>query len=170
VKLCKVVVLHYRGNGDGKISLKKIAPYGFLYGHRHYLIGAATETGRDKTYMFRLSAIEKIDITNENFERDPKFSLRDYAERSFGLWQGDVVDVVLRFTPYAADNARDFIFHPTQTQEEQPDGSLVVRFRAGSLMEMAWHLYSWGTDVEVLAPAELAEMVNGARRKWDGLP
>jgi hypothetical protein len=31
---------------------------------------------------------------------------------------------------------------------------LIVRFRAGGLLEMAWHLF-WGTEVQVLMPRKL---------------
>ena len=69
-----------------------------------------------------------------------------------------------RFTPSAARQAEGFSFHPTQTVEQEPDGSLVVRFRAAGLLEMCWHLYMWGDSVEVISPPELAEMVAGYRR------
>jgi predicted DNA-binding transcriptional regulator YafY len=51
-----------------------------------------------------------------------------------------------------------------------PDGSLIVRFRAGGDLEMAWHLYTWGDHVEVLEPKRLAKMVAKIRPHWDGLP
>ena len=35
---------------------------------------------------------------------------------------------------------------------------------------MCWHLYAWGEDVEVLEPRRLAEMCDGFRREWRGLP
>jgi hypothetical protein len=31
---------------------------------------------------------------------------------------------------------------------------------------MAWHLYAWGDNVEVLEPADLADEVNPYRRTW----
>jgi predicted DNA-binding transcriptional regulator YafY len=62
------------------------------------------------------------------------------------------------------------VFHPTQTVEEEADGSLLVRFRASGLLEMSWHLYSWGTSVEVLEPAALRDMVHDYRRTFDALP
>lgn len=39
---------------------------------------------------------------------------------------------------------------------------------AGSNLEMAWHLYTWGNKVEVLASARLADLVNGQRVAWGG--
>jgi predicted DNA-binding transcriptional regulator YafY len=48
--------------------------------------------------------------------------------------------------------------------EDQSDGFLIVKFWAAGHLEMAWHLYAWGTDVEVLAPERLRALVNSFRR------
>jgi predicted DNA-binding transcriptional regulator YafY len=47
--------------------------------------------------------------------------------------------------------------------EDRPDGSLIVRFSASGV-EMCWHLYVWGDQVEVLAPERLRDMVHAWRR------
>jgi predicted DNA-binding transcriptional regulator YafY len=60
--------------------------------------------------------------------------------------------------------ARAFEFHPGQAFEEEPDGSLIVRFSAAGHLEMAWHLYIWGDQVDVLAPERLRQMIKGHRR------
>jgi predicted DNA-binding transcriptional regulator YafY len=64
-----------------------------------------------------------------------------------------------------------FVFHPDQTIEAQPDGSLLVRFRASGWLEMAWHLYQWGDAVEVIAPEGLRALIEGHRRSdFEALP
>lgn len=102
----------------------------------------------------------------------PAFNIRDHAAQGFGSYESAAQhgDVVWRFSPDAADHARRFVFHPTQTVEEEPDGSLLVRIRASGHLEMCWHLYSWGRSVEVLQPAALRELVQGCRRDFDVLP
>ena len=49
----------------------------------------------------------------------------------------------------------------------QPDGSLLVRFRAGGLREMCWHAFEWRGDLEILEPPELRDefvkMLDAAR-------
>ena len=47
---------------------------------------------------------------------------------------------------------------------EEPDGGLRVAFTASGWVEMAWHLYKWGDQVEVIAPAELRDLVRGHQR------
>ena len=63
--------------------------------------------------------------------------------------------MVWRFSPEAADDAGEYLFHPTQSAERQADGSLIVRFRASGLREMAWHAFEWRGELEILEPPEL---------------
>jgi predicted DNA-binding transcriptional regulator YafY len=87
------------------------------------------------------------------------FSLQDYAARSFGIYQGEVQEIVLQAAPEAAEDALGWRFHPTQALEPQPDGSVIVRFWATGLLELAWHLFTWGDRVRVLAPLALRQVL-----------
>jgi len=163
---CRMVRLAYRRREDGRRTRPLVHPYGFLHGHRHYLV--AWNPQRAKLVLYALPNVTRATLTDEPFERDPAHDVRRFAERSFGVFQDEPVDVAWRFAPAAAREASEFIFHPTQRLEEQPDGSLVVRFRACGLWEMAWHLFTWGDAVEILEPAALREtyreMVEAALR------
>lgn len=147
----RIVRIRYRARGTGKFSWNRVEPYGFLYGNRHFLV-AWTRELNGGWRLFRLSRISEVQMRDEWFERDPNFSLREFAKRSFGVFQEEPFDVVWRFKPEVAEDAREYVFHPTQTMEDQPDGSLIVRFQAGGRQEMDWHLYTWGDAVEVLQP------------------
>jgi predicted DNA-binding transcriptional regulator YafY len=59
---------------------------------------------------------------------------------------------------------------PEVKNEDAEGGELIVRFRAGGLLEMAWHLLQWGNHVEVLAPTELKELMPEVRLSWPALP
>ncbi len=120
--------------------------------------------------MFSLPYIRDVEPTGGFFEQDPEFSLEDFSKQAFGVFHEEPFDVAWRFSPRAAPDAREFVFHPDQVTEEQDDGSLIVRFHAGGALEMCWHLFCWGEDVEVLEPEHLAEMFNGNRQSWPGLP
>lgn len=171
IKACRVVDLQYRPKGKKTAELKRVCPYGFLYGHRHYLVGGGAEKGReDSFYLFSLSQIEGVSISSEGFRRSKSFNLQAFAEQSFGVWMEKPQEIVWKFTPKAASAARDFVFHPSQTLEEKKDGSLIVRFKAGGLLEMAWQANMWGDQLEVIKPAGLKAMLKGKRPKWEGLP
>lgn len=171
IKACRKLHILYRNRRTRAVNERLIHPYGFLHGHRHYLVAWHEHPKANKVALFSLSNIDSVRPAGQGFVRDPEFDLQAFAARSFGLFQGDEpFEVVWRFSPRAAADAAEFVFHPSQTLELLPDGSLMVRFIAGSDLEMAWHLYSWGDAVEVLEPPRLAEMVHGQRRSWPALP
>ena len=122
--------IHYRARGTLELSHQIVCPYGFLYGNRHYLVAYSMNPEIRDYRLFSLANIETVEVLDFPFERRPDFSLKEYAERSFGVFQEEPFDVVWRFSSDAAPDAREFLFHPTQTMEDQPDGSLIVRFRA----------------------------------------
>jgi predicted DNA-binding transcriptional regulator YafY len=170
IKRCNKVEIQYRRRKDGKVNKRLLSPYGFLHGHRHYLVAWHEHKKQSMFLTFALPSIESVKVLDEMYERDPEFSLDEYASRSFGLFQEEPFDVVWKFTPEAAPTAREFIFHPNQSLEEQPDGSLIVNFRTGSNIEMAWHLFSWGDQVEVIKPKELNRILNKHQVSWGVLP
>ena len=170
IKACRVVSIKYRTRTTRRVSTRKVRPCGFLYGHRHYLVAYNLVRGQEGYRMFSLPYVQGVEQTDEYFEQDPDFSLEEFSKQAFGVFHEDPFDVAWRFTPRAAPDAREFVFHLDQVAEEQDDGSLIVRFRAGGALEMCWHLFCWGEDVEVLEPEHLAEMLNGNRQSWPGLP
>ena len=155
IRATRRVEFNYLARSSGRHSRQLVEPYGVLYGNRAYLVGCADWAKEPR--LWSLANVSKARISSETFERDPEFDLKEYAERSFGAFQEPPVDVVLRFDPEGANDAATFLFHPSQTLVENDDGSLTVQFRAGGLGEMCWHLFTWGTAVTVVKPAELRE-------------
>lgn len=157
---------------DGVAAERRVAPHGVLLGMRRYLI--ARDEDRDPGLRhFRVDRIRAARLLGSSFIRQPGFDIAVHAARAFGSYQDEARfgEVVWRFAPRAAETARAFVFHPGQRLEDQPDGSLVVRFEASGWLEMAWHLYQWGDTVEVLAPEGLRDMVEGCRRgDFEALP
>lgn len=150
---------------DGTASVRLLEPYGLLLGIRRYLVARPVQ-GDGRMRRFRLDRIQEARITGQGFARDPDFELARFSALAFGSFYSDAEygPVAWRFTPEASPVARQFLFHPHQDMTEEPDGSLTVRFNASGHMEMAWHLYQWGDQVEVLSPDPLRDMVAAHRR------
>ena len=169
----QLVVVRYAGAETEEPATRILCPYGILYGGRGWL--AAHVEGLPEMRLWRLDRIASADLLDRGFQRREDFNLSDYAARSFGAFQEEPIDVVLRFTPEAADDAERWQFHPTQSTKRETDGSLTVRFRAGGMQEMCNYLFTWGTAMTVVEPealrlclAELADAVavhHGVRRK-----
>jgi predicted DNA-binding transcriptional regulator YafY len=175
IKSCRKVAFRYNGRLSGKTELRTIRPLGFIYGHRHYLLGikddpSAPEPAAPQIRSYSLPQISQLRLLPDSFDRDPDFQLRDHIAPSFGVFEEAPVDVVWQFSAEATPIARAFLFHPSQSQEFCDDGTLVVRFRAGGLLEMAWHLMTWGQHVTVIAPAALRDLLPKTMPHWPALP
>ena len=155
ITTCRIVEVRYLSQSTGRHSRQRIEPYGLLYGNRAFLVGRTD--WNDAMRLWRLANMSEARVTSESFARDPGFDLESYAQRSFGTFQEEPVDVVLRFTAQAKRDAAAFLFHPSQSLEENTDGTLTVRFTAGGIDEMCWHLVTWGKSVTVEQPAHLRE-------------
>lgn len=141
--------------GEGRS--RTVTPCGLMFGRSNYLVGYDEAANTLKTYRLdRMSSVMAVD----GVARPPAdFNLATFASRSFGIYQDTVEDVELRIVPEAAAEARIWRWHQTQEVEEQPDGSLTVRFRASGMKELAWHLFSWSGQAEIIKPERLKDVM-----------
>ena len=147
---CAVTFLYKTGSN----RIRQITPWGLLYGKGTYLV--APGEGKTKPALWRLDRMHDVKLSDGPTNPPPAdWSMDAYAAQSFGIYQDTPRDVILRFAPEAAQDAEWSNFHPTQTFEKQPDGSLIVRYHAAGLWEQAFYLFRWGAAVEILAPEEL---------------
>jgi len=155
----------YKGALDPVPRTRKIEPYGLLLGTRQYLVARDIESSR-AFRRYRIDRITSAKITGHSFAREPGFDLDAFAANAFGSFHSEAEfgRVVWRFTPGAAATAQEFVFHPSQIVTYDVDGYLRVEFEASGWIEMLWHLYQWGDQVEVLQPEALRTLVAGFQR------
>ena len=151
VSACRVVTFDYPARRTGGRTRRRVEPYGLLYGNRAFLVGRSARG--TKLQLWRLANISAAVVTEEPFTRDEAFDLQRFARRSFGTFQEQPVAVELRFAAAVAADVAEFRFHPDQAVERNADGSTSVRFTAGGIKEICWHLVTWGTAVTVEQPA-----------------
>ena len=152
------VALRFRyAGGSSPGRAREVVPYGLLFARSNYLVAAE---GRDAPPRnWRLDRIEDVEALSRAASRPEGFSLQAYADQSFGIYQDDTEDVVLRIASSAADSARRWRFQVGQVLSEEPNGAVTVRFRASGMRELAWHLFTWGADLEVVAPQRLRRLL-----------
>ncbi len=131
---------------------RELEPYGLLYHHKTYLIAK----DNDKLKVFSLIKFKSIRLLDSTFEQDADFNLQEYAQQSFGIYQEEMLDIVLHFDENS--EAEHYYFHPTQRIRKLKNGKIEVSFRAGGTREICWELFKWGTDVEVIKPQLLKDI------------
>lgn len=170
----RLVVMRYGSSGSDEPATRVLCPYGTLYGGngRAWLVGHVE--GLPEMRLWRLDRIVSMDLLDRCFTQRDDFNLASYAAQSFGVFQEEPIDVVLRFTPEASADAASWVFHPSQTLEREEGGTLLVRFRAGGVQEICWHIFTWGTAVAVQEPdilrTGLATLLDSAARHHGSIP
>ncbi len=152
------VALRFRyAGGSSPGRAREVIPYGLLFARSNYLVAAEGAGAPPRNW--RLDRIVDIEALNRPAGRPEGFSLQAYADQSFGIYQDDTEDVVLRLSARAADSARKWRFQVGQVLQEEADGSVTVSFRASGMRELAWHLFTWGDDVRILQPERLRQLL-----------
>ena len=128
-------------------------PYGILYSDRAYLI--AYNIKANAIWTFKISKISEITLTDNYFEKEDDFDLKEYCARSFGVYQGEIFDVLLQFNKDAAQDAKEYFFHPTQIGKLEQDGSYTLSLKASGEYEIITELLKWRERVKIIAPESL---------------
>lgn len=157
LKALSTLRFRYEG-GSTPGRVREVTPYGILFGRSNYLV--AEEVGADTgPRNWRLDRIFEAEVTGHAGAPPDGFSLQAYADESFGIYQDDTEDVVLRVLPEGREDALRWRFHARQKVEPQADGSVRVSFRASGMRELAWHLFTWGDKLEIVEPPSLKAMM-----------
>jgi predicted DNA-binding transcriptional regulator YafY len=118
-----------------------------------YCLGK-TSTHADIT-MLAVERVVSISVTETPFTVAPDFDAQGYQRDAFGLIWDLPMDVAIRFRGDQAPYVAERNWHPSQTVDPQPDGSVVLRFRAGGRFEIVRWILGWGDAAEVLTPVDL---------------
>lgn len=152
--------MRYHSASSGRTKRYTVEPYRLVYADGGlYLLAFVPEY--DALRTFAVERIEALTVLEETFERRVDVDARPFDE-SLGVNMGKPVRVELEFAPRTAAYVRERLWHPSQSVQERPDGSLYLTLDVC----MDWALTSWilsfGPYVRVLAPAPLAAEIRAA--------
>jgi predicted DNA-binding transcriptional regulator YafY len=151
----KTITVEYAARVARSIKIHRLEPHGILFGHRNYLVAFYAKDMNRGPALFALSGIRKLTVEAEPFVFRDGFDIDAYARQSFGIWQGDTVDVTWRFAADRAADVMETFFHHTESKKTLPDGSVEVSFRASGQTEMLYHLVTWEDAIIGIEPPAL---------------
>jgi predicted DNA-binding transcriptional regulator YafY len=166
LKARRSIDILYSSVSDPKPKWRSVAPHGLLLGIRRYLVATDIKRADGILRHYRVEDIAEVRMTKDSFEPIAGFDMATHAKGGFSSYVNhqEIERIIWRFLPAAAERARRFAFHPDQTVVENDDGSLTVEFFACGHLEMCWHLYAWGNQVEVIEPQALRDMIGEYQR------
>lgn len=139
----------------GEIKTITLNPYGLVIADKYYLVGYNEYVGDLRQY--RVDKIRELAILDEYFEKDEKFSLTEYSNNSFGVYQEKPIDIVLEFDKSVANDVLNYHFHPTQKIKQLKNENVQVEFTSGGTYAICQELFKWGCSVKIQKPVELKD-------------
>ena len=126
-------------------------PYGVIISDKYYLVGFNEYVSDLRLY--KVDKIEQLEILEEYFDKDEKFSLAEYCKNSFSVYQEEPIDITLEFDKTVADDVLNYHFHPTQKVKQLENGNMQVKFKSGGTYAICQELFKWGTNVKIKRPS-----------------
>lgn len=152
----------YRKPGRSAPDTRRIDPYHLANINGEWYLFAFDHLRRDLR-TFVPARIQSATRTGARFDRPQGFSMDERLRGSFGVHSAEGhFDIVVRFSPAAADYIREKRWHPSQSLRDLPRGGVQLQLRLSSLAEVQRWILGWGGQATVLAPPELVRSVRKA--------
>lgn len=162
--------LAYQGLHGHKPLNYTIQPYLIepaLWSDGAYVIGPSDVHG--EVAIFKLERIVSASLGTGTFALPENFDEQELLKYAWGVWrgEGEPVWVKLRFAPGdAARRVKETIWHPQQKPfVDMPDGGCIWEAQVSEPREMIPWIRGWGSDVEVLEPKELRDIIQAEIRR-----
>ena len=138
----------YSGKGE---NWNAISPWKFYFQeHAWYML--AWNHAHKQEGVWRLSRVKGVRLLRESYVPCPDgFDFENITASAWFGWSKDLkYDVELKIKPPLASSVAEIIWHPTQTIEEQPDGSVVLRARVSDIEPVKWWVKKYDNVIDVI--------------------
>ena len=122
-----------------------------------YVIGHAIREGKEGIITFKLERMKDLAVLDKRFEIPHEISIGKLLASSWGIFTGEAINIVLKFSPHVTRRVKESVWHISQLIEDTPDGGCLLSLGVNSTLEITPWIRSWGPDVEVMEPSELRE-------------
>lgn len=127
-------------------------------GHACYLIAYDEKLRAIRSY--KVERISGVAISDKRFDPPLGFSVSRHLANAWTIWASEKpVDVELHFAAPVARRLRETGWHPSQSLQEQADGTVVMRLRVASTTEIKHWVLGWGAACEVIAPEDFKRQI-----------
>ncbi|MBI2486206.1 MAG: WYL domain-containing protein [Deltaproteobacteria bacterium] len=103
--------------------------------------------------------VKDVKVLGEYFEYTSNFDVKRYFEKGLFNFEDEKHVVKLKFPPHTGDYILEREWYPNQKEELLEDGTVIISFESDLNMILMGWIRGFGSDVEVLEPQELMEMI-----------
>lgn len=157
----------YELRSDGSVTERDISPQRLVHYRGNWYLDSWCHM-RQGLRTFALECISTCRLTDKQFKKIPAETMNAHFQPTYGIFSGEhKAEAVLMFAPAIARRVRDEEWHPEQTLQQLPDGTLEMRlpFNPQTPQELIKDILSYGDEVAVIAPPSLREQTADKLRR-----
>jgi predicted DNA-binding transcriptional regulator YafY len=156
-----LVRLKYQSLYSDELTQREVEPYYLFFTPEGFWILRAYCHLRSDWRTFALDRIRAWEVMERPFfPRIRGSELEEDLERGFGDYMdGELVHVVVRFSPEIRPHLERKIWHPSQKNKILPSGSLEICFDTSGIDAVKSWLYRWVPYFQVIQPKFLLEEI-----------
>jgi len=151
----RVLAMEYEAVSNGALTKRQVEPLGLIYYSEHWHLIAYCQLRQDYR-DFRTDRIKSIKNAEEIFPPRKGFSLTQYLHDANRLENPQEVKV--RFKPSVAQRVRDRYYFGV-VEEKMTESGVILTFLVPALAVLADWLLSFGTEIEILHPPQLRQLL-----------
>lgn len=158
IEECNKVTIKHLGQNN-KYSKRDIDPYRLFYSSGFWYVLAYCHKRKD-IRTFALDKIDSITIHDKYFFVLKDFDVDKYLSKSWKSYSlGEPEEVVIKFSPSAAQQIKRKQWHPLQKLKNLKEGSLEFSVTVSGHDEIMRWVLTWGAEAEVLKPKKLRKKI-----------
>jgi predicted DNA-binding transcriptional regulator YafY len=149
--------MRYHSFSSDRTKEYLVEPYRLIYADGGlYLIAQVPEYQGLRT--FAVERVESLSLLEESFEpgNDQRMLADEVFQHSLGINQGTPERIAIEFTPPVSRYVAERLWHPSQTLDERPDGSLRLELHVCDDWALRRWILGFGPFARVVAPDALA--------------
>lgn len=121
---------------------------------------------RNEIRNFNMVMMSSVKALDRIFTVKKDFYIKEYLRSGFGIYKGGTLkEVTLRFSPQKSKWIRGQIWDKDQKEKVLKDGSIELTFPVASYAEIMMEILKHGSDVEVIKPKSLRELIKAEAKK-----
>ncbi|OAA84893.1 helix-turn-helix transcriptional regulator [Clostridium ljungdahlii] len=150
--------INYFSVNKNNLTMRKIDPYDLIFKEGDwYIIGYCHMKGDIRS--FKLNRVKNLKISKDIYMRPHTFSLKEYLDKNWGIFMGDKIKVVIKFSEKEAAFIKDTTWHIHQHIDQLKGGKILFTIYLNELEDIKKWILSFGKNAEVIEPIELRKNI-----------
>lgn len=148
-----------------------LKPYKIVFMNENFYLASENPDERYRFTMLRLAQIKSVELQKEQFHHNP--DIKDfikYLQTPFPLYKPQfrehLIDVIIHVDKNIAKFFRLKKYLPSQKEDEQEDGSLMVSYKVTQERELEEIIKKWIPYAKVISPLSLKEKIEAELKKY----